>query len=87
MKDESTLVRLFIPHPSAFILQKLHPARLERAIFAFGGRRLIHWATGAKRKDEGGGMKDENGSLHLSSFRLHPSKCARKDSNLRPSDP
>ena len=26
---------------------KMHPARLERAIFGFGGRRLIHWATGA----------------------------------------
>ena len=28
---------------------KVHPAGLEPAIFASGGRRLIHWATGARR--------------------------------------
>ena len=40
----------FILQVSSLILVKLRPARLERAIFAFGGRRLIHWATGAKNK-------------------------------------
>jgi hypothetical protein len=50
---------------------QMRPARLERAIFAFGGRRLIHWATSAKRKDEMGRMKSGNSFiLPISSFIL-----------------
>ena len=47
----------------------LRPARFERAIFGSGGRRLIHWATGAKTKnDENKMMNDE---LH---FIIHHSE-------------